>query len=611
MGRSSTHQHDVLIIGGGGAGLRAAIAIAQENPDLSVACVSKVYPMRSHTVAAEGGAAAVIKPNDSFENHIYDTVSGSDWLGDQDAIELFVKEAPKELIQLEHWGCPWNREADGSVSVRPFGGMGTERTWFASDKTGFHMLHSLFQTTLKYDNITRYDEHFASKLLVDDGRCCGCAAIELRTGQMRAILGKAIIMCTGGAGRVFPFTTNGAIKNGDGMSMAYREGVALKDMEFIQYHPTGLPGTGILITEASRGEGGILVNKHGYRYLQDYDLGQPLDIHDPEHPRKRTMELGPRDKLSQVFIKEMQKGNTIDSKYGPVVHLDLRHLGEAKINKNLPFVRELAKNYAGIDPVYEPIPVRPVLHYFMGGIDTDLDGATSLRGLYAAGECACVSINGANRLGSNSLTELLVFGARAGASAARFAMDNPDFNVASLEAQAEDESKRIRRDYIETGTTPGTSSGDGGSERIATLRNEMHEAMEGGTGIFRDEKSLTDTCQKIAELRDRFKIVRIDDHTNSFNTDLTAALELGFMLDVAEAIAHSALERKESRGSHQRLDFTNRDDENYLKHSLAFWQDDDAPPRIEYKPVTITKWPPGKRTYGKGSGLTKQENETT
>ena len=314
--------------------------------------------MRSHTVAAEGGAAAVIKPNDSLDDHIYDTVSGSDWLADQDAVELFVNEAPRELIQLEHWGCPWSRDPDGSVAVRPFGGMTIERTWYAADKTGFHMLHALFQTTLKYNNITRYDEHFATKLLVDDGRCCGCAAIELRTGQMRAVLAKAVIICTGGAGRIFPFTTNGAIKTGDGMAMAYREGVALKDMEFIQYHPTGLPGTGILITEASRGEGGILVNKNGYRYLQDYDLGEALDVKDPKHPQKRSMELGPRDKLSQCFVKEMQKGNTIETKYGHVVLLDLRHLGEAKIDKKLPFVRELAKNYVGIARIISQCPSR-------------------------------------------------------------------------------------------------------------------------------------------------------------------------------------------------------------------------------------------------------------
>ena len=604
MVHGTTHEHDVIIIGGGGAGLRASIAIAEENRSFSVACVSKVYPMRSHTVTAEGGAAAKIKPNDSLEDHIYDTISGADWLADQDAVEYFVNEAPAEMIQLEHWGCPWSRDPDGSVAVRPFGGMKIERTWFAADKTGFHMLHSLFQTSLKYGNILRYDEHFATRLLIDaDGRCRGCAAIELLTGRVRAILGKAVIICTGGAGRVFPFTTNGSIKTGDGMAMAYRAGVALKDMEFIQYHPTGLPGTGILITEASRGEGGILVNRDGHRYLQDYDLGEALDVTDPRHPQKRAMELGPRDRLSQCFIREMWAGRTIETRDGHVVHLDLRHLGEARIDKRIPFVRELSRNYAGIDPVYKPIPVRPVVHYVMGGIDTDGDSATSVPGLYAAGECACVSINGANRLGSNSLTELLVFGARAGRHAARFAMDNPDYDVPELEAQAEDEGARIRRTWFDSART--------GGERIATLRTELHDAMEDGAGIYRDADSLQAACDKVAELRERYGNVTLDDRTHSFNTELTAALELGSMLDVAEAIAHSGLERTESRGSHQRLDHTDRNDDDFLAHSLAYRREDRGPPRIEYGPVTITKWPPGARTYGAGSGLKRPQGDGT
>ena len=579
--------HDVVIVGGGGAGLRAAIAAAEVDPGLDIAVVSKVYPMRSHTVAAEGGMAAAIKENDSFEHHIYDTISGSDWLADQDAVELFVKEAPDELIQLEHWGCPWSREPDGKVAVRPFGGMRIERTWFAADKTGFHVLHSLFQTTMKYASVNRYDEWFALDLLVDDGRCQGVAALELRSGEVKAILGKAVIICTGGGGRVFPFTTNAAIKTGDGMALAYRAGVALKDMEFVQYHPTGLPGTGILITEAARGEGGILVDGNGRRYLQDYNLGQPLDVSDPNHPQTRTMELGPRDRLSQAFVHEEQNGNVMQGEYGSYVHLDVRHLGEKLIDSNLPFVRELALNYAGIDPVTEPIPVRPVVHYMMGGIDTEIDASTSLRGLYAAGECACVSINGANRLGSNSLTELLVFGARAGHGAAALAAESRIGNVGALEAQAADSESRVR-ELI--------SNGNRGKERIATIRDEMTAAMESGAGIYRTEQSLRQTCDKLVELRDRFRNVNLDDTGLRYNTELIAALELDCMLDVAQSVAFSALARKESRGSHQRTDYPGRDDDGYLKHSLAYHEDDS--PRIEYKPVTITKWPPAARVYG-------------
>src|SRR3989454_6060794 len=580
-------MHDILIVGGGGAGLRAAIAAAEADPRLDIAIVSKVYPMRSHTVAAEGGTAAVIKENDSFEAHINDTITGSDWLADQDAVELFVKEAPAELIRLEHWGCPWSREPDGRIAVRPFGGMQIERTWFAADKTGFHLLHTLFQTSLKDSTIKRYDECVAPEPLVENGRCQRTVAIELLSGMVQPILAKAVILCTGGAGRIFPFTTNGAIKTGDGMALAYRAGVPLKDMEFVQYHPTGLPGTGILITEAARGEGGIMVNKDGYRYLQDYGLGKPLDITDPKHPQKRTMELGPRDKLSQAFVKEQEKGRTIPGPYGDVVHLDVRHLGEKKIDKKIPFVRELSKNYAGIDPVYEPIPVRPVVHYMMGGIHTDIEAATPLAGLFAAGECACVSINGANRLGSNSLTELLVFGARSGRSAVAFAREHPQYDTRALEAQAKDEQERIRKHFI---------AKQNGTERIARLRAEMTAAMESGAGIYRAESSLKETCNKLAELKDRLTHLTLDDHSLTFNTELTAALELEFMLDVAEAVAYSALLRTESRGSHQRIDHPKRDDEQFLAHSLAYRTD--GSPRIEYLDVVITRWPPAERKYG-------------
>jgi succinate dehydrogenase flavoprotein subunit len=574
---------DVLVVGGGGAGLRAAIAVAETHPRLRVAVISKVYPMRSHTVSAEGGAAAAIKAEDSLDAHAYDTISGGDWLSDQDAVEAFVREAPEEMLRLEHWGCPWSREPDGHVAVRPFGGMKIERTWFAADKTGFHLLHTLFQTTLKYDAIQRYDEFFVTKLLVDDGRCQGVVAIELGTGQIRAITAKAVILCTGGCGKVFPFTTNANIKNGDGMALAYRAGAPLKDMEFVQYHPTGLPFTGILITEAARSEGGWLLNKDGYRYLQDYDLGKPTP-----KPVLRSMEMGPRDRLSQCFVKEQEKGRTFEGPYGHYVHLDIRHLGEKVIDTKLPFVRELCLKYVGIDPVREMIPVRPVVHYMMGGIHTDIHGATPLPGLYAAGEAACVSINGANRLGSNSLTEILVFGARAGKAAAAFAAEQDGTNP-SLVAQAHDEHQRLEEGFLRK---------SGGKERIATLRAEMHQIMEESAGIYRTEAVLKEATGKLRRLQERFQDLSLDDDSYTFNTELTAALELSYMLDVAQTIVQSALERRESRGSHQRTDHPQRDDERFLAHSLASRAEDGAP-RVEYRPVTITRWPPGQRVYGR------------
>jgi fumarate reductase flavoprotein subunit len=574
-------MYDVLIIGGGGAGLRAAIAAAEVSDTLSIGVVSKVYPMRSHTVSAEGGTAAVMRENDSLDLHARDTIFGSDFLADQDVVEAFVREAPAEVIQLEHWGCPWSRDPDGRVSVRPFGGMSVHRTLFAADKTGFHMLHSLFQTSLKYDKIQRHDEWFVTSLLVEDGKVCGVTAINLHSGQVDSLAAKAVIVCTGGAGRIFPFTTNAAIKTGDGMALAYRAGVALKDMEFVQYHPTGLPGTGILITEAARGEGGWMVNKDGYRYLQDYGLGPPTD-----KPTLRKMELGPRDILSRCHIQEYQKGRTFEGPYGHYVHLDLRHLGEELIDEKLPFVRELVRNYVGIDPVYEPIPVRPVVHYMMGGIHTDIHSKTSLEGLYAAGEAACVSINGANRLGSNSLTELLVFGARSGRAAAQYALEAKTPTGNPLAQLVSDEQRRIEQTFLKK---------TGGRERIATIREEMQKAMEQGAGIYRTETDMRTTCETLRQLRERFANVTLDDRSQVFNTELTAALELDCMLDVAETVARSALLRKESRGSHTRTDFPNRDDANFLQHSLAYRTPDG--PRIEYLPATITRWPPEERKY--------------
>jgi len=574
---------DVAIIGAGGGGLRAAIAVAEADPKLKIALISKVYPMRSHTVAAEGGAAAVTRPEDSLEHHFNDTVGGGDWLCEQDVVEYFVAQAHEEMVQMEHWGCPWSRKEDGHANTRAFGGMKIERTWFAADKTGFHMLHTLFQTSIKYPSIKRFDEHFCVDLLVEDGRCQGAVVIEIATGEFRMIQAKAVIIATGGAGRVFRENTNGGIVTGDGMALAYRHGVPLRDMEFVQYHPTCMPRTGLLFTEACRGEGGLLLNKDGYRYLQDYGLGPPED-----KPRNKFMELGPRDRLSQAYWHEKRKGRTIENKFGSVVNLDLRHLGEAYLRERLPQIYELAEEFMGIDPAHECIPVLPGVHYTMGGILADGKTASGLPGLYSVGECSSVGIHGANRLGSNSLTELIVFGKVAGVEAANFAKSVQISNPGALEKQADAVQARAL----------GIVNIPGGTEKIAVIRDEMAKSMESGCGIYRLGAEMQDTCNKIDELRQRYKKLNVADKSKVYNTDWLLAIELGYLLDVAQTMVYSAINRKESRGSHQRLDgFEERDDANFLKHSLAYYNGD-GPPRIEYGEVKITKSKPGTRAYG-------------
>ena len=567
-------RHDVIIVGGGAAGLRAAIAAAEADPSASIALVSKVYPMRSHTVSAEGGAAGVAREDDNFEMHGQDTVKGSDFLADQDVIEYFVEEAPKELALLENWGCPWSRNEDGSVATRAFGGMTVKRTWYATDKVGFHMLHTLFQHSMRFENIVRYDEFFVSKLLVDGGACRGVAALEIRTGQMRAILGRAVILATGGAGKIFPFTTNGMIKTGDGMSLAYRAGVPLKDMEFVQYHPTGLPGTGILITEATRGEGGYLRNSEGERFLVEYDYGVG-----------EKAELGPRDMIARAIIREFESGRGVQGSYGEHVLLDLTHLGEEIIDSRLPFVRELCRIYIGIDAAFESIPVRPVVHYMMGGVDTDIDAGTELPGLYAAGEVACVSLNGANRLGSNSLTECLVFGAKAGEKAIAHAKGSGEGDQDALRGQVEQEASRI----------DALRGRKKGGEKIAAIRREMNTTMEQGCGVFRDQDSMAATVATVAQLKGRVSDLRLEDDSKVFNTELISALELFAMLDVAESVSVSAADRKESRGAHTCRDFTSRDDQNYLYHSLCYH--DPSGPRLGKKDVKLGHWEPVERKY--------------
>ena len=576
---------DVAIVGAGGAGLRAAIEIARAAPDKTVHLISKVYPMRSHTVAAEGGSAGVVRDDDSLENHFNDTVSGGDWLCEQDVVQYFVEHATEEMIQLEHWGCPWSRLPDGRANVRRFGGMKIPRTWFAADKTGFHMLHTLFQTSLQYPNIQRLDEHFALDLLVDNGRLQGVLCYDLQNGTARAVQAKSVIIATGGAGRVFAFNTNGGIVTGDGMAMAYRHGVPLRDMEFVQYHPTGLPGSGILMTEGCRGEGGILVNKDGYRYLQDYGLGPETPVGEPKN---KYMELGPRDRLSQAFYHEWKAGRTVSTPRGDVVYLDLRHLGEAFINERLPFIRSLAQKFAGVDPVSEPIPVRPTAHYTMGGIETDGRCQTRLPGLFAVGECASVGLHGANRLGSNSLAELCVFGKVAGEDALKHAETAAD--GLSHEAFAELAQQAYQPFEALKNRTDGT-------EKPADIRRALGAMMEAEVGIYRSAENGARAKAAIRELKARYQNVRVTDHADTYNTDWMTTVELGYLLDVAEAMIYSADARTESRGAHQRLDFPERDDEHFLKHTLSFYRAD-AEPQLEYSNVLITKSQPAKRVYG-------------
>ncbi|CED70361.1 fumarate reductase (quinol) flavoprotein subunit [Aliivibrio wodanis] len=579
---------DIAVIGAGGAGLRTAIAAAEANPELEIALISKVYPMRSHTVAAEGGSAAVTKEEDTLDNHFNDTVGGGDWLCEQDVVEYFVKNAYREMTQLEQWGCPWSRKENGEVNVRRFGGMKVERTWFAADKTGFHMLHTLFQTSMKYPQINRYDEYFVVDILVEDGQVQGLIAIHMAEGELICIKAKSVVLATGGAGRVYHCNTNGGIVTGDGMAMAFRHGVPLRDMEFVQYHPTGLPGTGILMTEGCRGEGGIMVNKNGYRYLQDYGMGPETPIGEPKN---KYMELGPRDKVSQAFWHEQQKGNTIKHPLGDVVHLDLRHLGEEYLNERLPFICELSKAYVNVDPAKEPIPIRPTVHYTMGGIETDKNNETNIKGLFAVGECSSVGLHGANRLGSNSLAELVVFGRLAGEKAAERAAEFTVWNDNAIQTQIEEVQGRIDALLAQEG-----------DENWADIRTEMGHSMEAGCGIYRKEHEMQDTVDKLAELKKRYKNISIKDKGKVFNTDLLYAIEIGYGLEVAETMAHSAILRKESRGAHQRLDegCTERDDVNFLKHSLAYYNKD-AAPTIKYSDVTITKSQPKARLYGEAA----------
>ncbi|MDH5450052.1 MAG: succinate dehydrogenase/fumarate reductase flavoprotein subunit [Candidatus Bathyarchaeota archaeon] len=561
--------HDIVIVGAGIAGLRAAIAAAETNKKIDVAVISKVYSVRSHSVCAQGGTAAVMREGDSHDLHAWDTVKGADFLSDQDVVEFFVERSPKELVTLEHWGCPWSRTPEGKMDQRPFGGHSFPRACFAADMTGLVEMHTLHGRAIVQKNITFYDEWFITSIIIEDNVVKGLTAIDLKTGEMHAFRGKAIIMATGGYARIYEFTTFSHTSTGDGMTIVYRAGVPLKDMEFVQFHPTGLVPPGILITGGARGEGGYLINAEGKRFMKHYA------------PEK--MELAPRDIVARAETTELQGGRGLEGPYGPYIGLDLRHLGEDKINERLPLIRDVAIKLGGVDPVDEPIPIKPAAHYSMGGIHANVKTETSASGLYATGECACLSAHGANRLGTNSTAGCLVFGTVAGEEAAKHALSST-FRELSKDAIMAEESRVF--DGI---------LGSEGDERVPVIRDEMRRLMKEKAWVYRTGDELESALKEIRGLKKRFRNVRVEDKGRSFNTGLVEALQLDFTLDLAEVTVTCALDRTESRGAHSRLDHTKRDDENWLKHILAYYSKNG--PRLEYIPVTVTKWPPTKRAY--------------
>jgi len=557
-------EHDVLVVGAGCAGMRAAIEAHDAGAD--VALISKIHPVRSHSGAAEGGINAALgnASEDDPEKHAFDTVKGSDYLGDQDAIQILCDEAPDDVYQLEHWGAVFSRTEDGRIAQRPFGAAGEPRTAYAADITGHVLVHVLYEQVMKRE-LKVYEEFFVWKLVVDDDRCQGVIAWNLIDGGLASIGAKTVILTTGGAGRLYTGTTNAYACTGDGMTMALRAGVALEDMEMMQFHPTTLAPTGVLITEGTRGEGAFLLNSEGERFLKRY--------------APNAMELASRDVISRAEQTEIDEGRGVDGN----VLLDMRHLGVEKILERLHGTRELAMTFAGVDPIYQPIPVRPGAHYHMGGVATDVWGRTALEGLYAAGECACVSVHGANRLGGNALMETITFGKRAGAHAADWALTHTTIEVPpSLETDTERELKEL------------LAREDG--ERPWSIRNELAETMHENFGVFRREAEMRKQGEIVTTLRERFERVVVEDKGQVFNNDLTQALELGFLLELADCMVVSGLARKESRGAHARPDdYPERDDENYMRHTIVTWQE--GAPKLEWKPVTVTKWQPMERTY--------------
>ena len=555
-------DHDIIVIGGGLAGLRAAIEAYKLGADVAV--ISKVYPIRSHSGAAQGGINASLGSDDSWEAHAFDTVRGSDYLADQDTVEVLCKEAPERVIEMENWGCNFSRKDNGRIAQRPFGGAGFPRTCFAGDRTGHNLLHTLYEQVLRC-NIKIYNEWIVTKLVVDDERCTGCIAMNLADSELEAFRVKATVLATGGYGRIYQRSTNAIINRGFGISLAYNAGVPLEDMEFVQFHPTTLLGTNILITEGARGEGGYLFNKDHERFMEIY--------------AKDSMELAPRDIVARAIQKEIDEGRGFPGGY---VHLDLTHLGKDIINERLPGIRQISIDFAGIDPVNEPIPVQPGQHYSMGGISSGKDGRTPLEGLYAVGECACISVHGANRLGGNSLLDTVVFGKRAGIDAVEYVRSVSRSDEDILFEACQQEKERID-----------AMMGDEG-ESFASIRDELRSLMQEYVGVFRNRKSLEHALGEIIKLKKRASKLKVQSKVRVFNLELMNALELQGMLELGHVITLGALAREESRGAHYRTDHLERDDENWLKHTLAYRDDE---PRLEYMEVDIGRFTPKPREY--------------
>jgi succinate dehydrogenase / fumarate reductase flavoprotein subunit len=554
-------RHDIIIVGGGLAGLRAALAAKPAD----VAVISKVHPLRSHSVSAQGGINAALAKNDRWEDHAFDTIKGSDYLADQDAVEVLCREAPERVIEMEHWGTLFSR-VDGRIAQRPFGGAGYPRTAYAEDRTGHHLLHTMYEQALK-NGIKVYSEWLVTRLIVDDGRCAGVVGYNIASGEIEGLQAKAVIFATGGYGRIYKRSTNSVINTGFGCAVAYRGGVALEDMEFVQFHPTTLYGTNILITEGARGEGGFLMNSSRERFMQRYS--------------PHMLELAPRDIVARAIQTEINEGRGFE---GGFVNLELMHIGGRNIKERLPGIRQISIDFANIDPIEKPIPVQPGQHYSMGGIASDKTCGTAVPGFYACGECSCVSVHGANRLGGNSLLETVVFGKIAGENARDY-VKTKDFEApVAIEKAAKIESDKISELL---------NRKEG--EAFYTIRDELRTVMDEKVGIFREEQNLKAASEKLNELKNRFRNVYVRNKGTVFNQELVNALELEGMLDIGQIICLGALARRESRGSHYRTDYPARDDKNWLRHTLAVFTPDG--PQIEYKPVNITMYQPKPREY--------------